>query len=442
MTIPSSCDIVVIGGGPAGSMSAATPAKQGYDVVVLERSSHPRAQVGESLIPDFWKYTDKVGVTEKIEAEQFITKAGGMVAWGGKIRAHTFADFGYDRPAMHVERDRFDQILFEHAASVGARTFENVNVTHFEGGTDDSGTDYSRVTYRHTVDGTEGEIAAKYTIDASGQTAVISRQLGIREIVDEFRSLGLWGYFEGSRFLTVDGQSHEAAAITDHRPVTFVSSLDDADDGGWAWHIALREKASVGLVLPLRWIKDARRKGEDWEQYFLRRTAEVPILGELLAPSRLIEGSFASMRDYSSVSTQLAGPGWFLTGDAGGFIDPIFSVGIALTLYSAAAVAWAVDQAIKRPQAIERTRAIFTGQIYGRVEVARSLALPQYRSSGEVSDLAKEAVKLSPSAVQELMYVVSSFTTRPHNWLELVGGAAPELKEGQLREFDRADIKV
>ncbi len=442
MTIPSSCDVVIIGGGPAGSMSAATLAQKGYDVVVLERSSHPRPQVGESLIPDFWKYTDRVGVTEKIEAEQFITKAGAIVSWGGQLRAHTFADFGYDRPAMHVERDRFDQILFEHAGSQGARTFENINVTHFEGGTDDSGADYSRVAYKHTTDGTEGEITAKYTIDASGQTAVISRQLGIREIVDEFRSIGLWGYFEDSRFLTIDGHSHEAAAIADLRPVTFVSSLDDADDGGWAWHIALREKASVGLVLPLRWIKDARREGENWEQYFLRRTAEVPILGEMLAPSQFIEGSFASMRDYSSVSTQLAGPGWFLTGDAGGFIDPIFSVGIALTLYSAAAVAWAVDRVITQPQAIERTRAIFAGQIYGRVEVARSLALPQYRSSGKVSDLAKEAVKFSPSAVQELMYVVSSFTTRSDNWLELVGGTAPELQEGQWRELDRTDIKV
>lgn len=441
MRIPASCDVVIIGGGPAGSTAASMLAMKGHDVVVLEKQQHPRPQVGESLIPDFWRYTDQIGATEKIEQEGFLTKTGGILNWGGELKGNSFGAFGFDRPAKHVERDRFDQILFEHAASLGARTFENVTVTGFQGGTDAAGAEYSTLTYKD-ADGVEGEITAKYAIDASGQSGVISRQLGLREVVKEFRALAIWGHFEGSNFLTFDAKCHRPEDLATHSPVTFVSSLEDTDDGGWAWHIALRDKTSVGLVLPTSWLKELRHEGEDWQQYFLRRSAEIPIMGDLLAPATFIEGSFDSIRDYSSVSTQLAGPGWFLAGDAGGFIDPIFSVGVALAFYSAAVAAWAVDRCITHPNSVELVRGHFSRQIDGRIEVARSLALPQYRSSGQVSDLARESVKFMPPNVRHLMYAVSLLTTRSENWLELLGGTAPDLHGDQLKTFDWNDLEL
>lgn len=439
MAIPTTCDVTIIGGGPAGSFAAATLAKKGYDVVVLERTSHPRPTVGESLIPDFWRYTDQIGATEKIEAEGFVTKTGGIVDWRGELRGNSFGDFGFDRPAKHVERDRFDQILFEHAGELGAKTFEDVTVISFEGGTDASGSEYSKLTYED-ADGSTGHITSKYTIDASGQAAVISRQLGLREVVKEFRALALWGYFEGSNFLSIDGKCHPPEAITTTSPVTFVSSLDDDDDGGWAWHIKLREKTSVGMVLPIRWLKDLRNERESWEDYFVRAVADIPIMGDLLAPARYI-GGFASVRDYSSLSSQVAGPGWFLAGDAGGFIDPIFSVGVAVSLYSSAIAAWSVDHVIKNPGSAEKTRAHYSRQLYGRLEVARSLALPEYRSSGAVSELARESVQFMPPNVRQLMYSVALLTTRSDNWLELLGGEPPELENDQLKLYDPATIE-
>ncbi len=440
MAVPSTCDVTIIGGGPAGSFAAATLAKKGYDVVVLERTTHPRPTVGESLIPDFWRYTDQIGATEKIEAEGFLTKTGGIVDWRGDLRGNSFGDFGFDRPAKHVERDRFDQILFEHAGELGASLFQNVTVTHFEGGTDASGREYSKLSYQE-ADGTEGEITSKYTIDASGQAAVIGRQLGLREVVSEFRALAVWGYFEGSNYLSIDGRCHPPEAIEHTSPVTFVSSLDDDDDGGWAWHIKLRDKTSVGMVLPVRWLKKLRHEGESWEDYFVRASAEIPIMGDLLAPAKYI-GDFASVRDYSSLSKQVAGPGWFMAGDAGGFIDPIFSVGVAIGLYSSAIAAWSVDHAIKNPGSVERTRAHFSRQLYGRLEVARSLALPEYRSSGEVSGLARESVQFMPPNVRQLMYSVALLTTRSDNWLELLGDEPPVLTDGQLKEYSHADIEL
>ena len=228
MSIPSSCDVVIIGGGPAGSVAASMLAKDGHDVVMLERESHPREKVGESLIPDFWKFTDKIGVTDKIKAEGFVAKAGAIIAWDGQFKAHTFADFGYTTSAMHVERPRFDQILFEHAASLGAQTFENTAVTKADLGVNDDGSEYARVMYRD-ANGDESDILAKYVIDASGQAGVISRQLGTRIIDDSFRYLSVWGYFEGSKFLTIEGKAEDRDQLGEHKPVTFVTSLNDIE---------------------------------------------------------------------------------------------------------------------------------------------------------------------------------------------------------------------
>src|SRR5882672_6981569 len=114
MRIPTQCDVVVIGGGPAGSLAATYLCQAGYQVVLFDKQKHPRYQVGESLIPDFWKYCDEAGVSKKIVDEGFLPKAGGTVDWHGAIHRVAFKDFGYTRPALHIERDRFDLILLDH----------------------------------------------------------------------------------------------------------------------------------------------------------------------------------------------------------------------------------------------------------------------------------------------------------------------------------------
>src|SRR4051794_20525758 len=106
MGIPAKCDVVVIGGGPAGSMAATYLARAGYHAVLFDKERHPRNVVGESLIPDFWKYCDEAGVTPAIEAEGFVRKAGGIVDWHGATNRLIFGDFGFTRAALHVDRDR------------------------------------------------------------------------------------------------------------------------------------------------------------------------------------------------------------------------------------------------------------------------------------------------------------------------------------------------
>ncbi len=436
MGVPTTADVVVIGGGPAGSLASTVLTHKGHGVVLLERGSHPRPQVGESLIPDFWKYADLMKVTEKLEKEGFVSKSGAVVSWGGQVRAHSFGDFGYTRPAVHVERERFDQILFDHAGSQGVATFEHTTVVGVEFPSDDADvTERATVSYK-TADGGKGTIACRYVIDASGQTAVVGRQLGIRHIDDVFRFLSIWGYWEGSRYLDLDGVGHDEGELGEVSPATFLSSLDEAGDSGWSWHIRLREESSVGLVLPLDLVKSAREPGESWESFYERSCRAVPVLRDLLEGATLRPGSVSSIRDYSYRSTAVAGPGWFLVGDAAGFVDPIFSVGVVIALYGAAAAAWAVDRVLTHPEQAQRTRDMFSRQLNGRVEVARSLALPRYRGGAEITDLAKATLALERSAVKDIMYAVSEFTTRSDNWLEIVGAEAPDLTDEQRRVID------
>ncbi|MDJ0953320.1 MAG: NAD(P)/FAD-dependent oxidoreductase [Acidimicrobiia bacterium] len=440
MTIPQSADVVVIGGGPAGSLASTVLALKGHDVVMLEKQRHPRPQVGESLIPDFWKYADLMEVTDKLLAEGFLSKAGAVIGWEGQVRAHSFGDFGYTKPAMHVERERFDQILFEHAAEKGVTTVEEATVT----GVDFTAAEESgegAVVAVKAEDGTPHSISCRYVLDASGQAAVLGRQLGLRHIDDAFRYLSIWGYWTGSRFLDLDGTAHSRDELGSTRPVTFVTSLNEAGDAGWSWHITLREETSIGLVLPIDLVRTAREPNESWESYYERRCREVPILQDLLADATLRPGSVSSIRDYSHQSSAVAGPGWFLAGDAAGFVDPIFSVGVVLAMYGAATAAWAIDRALTKPEQAERVRDMFTRQLNGRIEVARSLALPRYSGAGgEVTDLAKKTLELERSAVKDIMYAVSEFTTRSDNWVEIVGTEAPDLTDEQRRIID--DIVV
>jgi len=439
MSIPKSADVVVVGSGPAGSIAATRLAQLGHDVVIVEKEKHPRPRVGESLIPDAWKYLDLVGVSEKIDADGFIEKAGAIISWNAEARAHTFGDFGYVKPALHIERDRFDQILFEHAKSQGVTALEETTVTGVD--LSAAGESGEGATVLMTLnDGTHAKIECRYVVDCSGQSAILGRQLGIRSTDDGFRYLGIWGYWKDAKYLSLDTKVHEPSELGDPYPVTFITSLDEAGDGGWSWHIMLRDETSIGLVLPIELVKTARENGESWASYYERRCRNVPVLSKLLEEATLRPGSVTSIRDYSNQSEKLAGPGWFLAGDAAGFVDPIFSVGVILALFGGASAAWAVDRVLTRPDLADRVFTMYTSQLGGRFEVARSLALPRYKGGDHVTDVARQMVGLERKAMKEIMYVVSEFTTRSENWMEMMGEEAPDLSDEQMRMIGKLEV--
>ncbi|MDZ7344716.1 MAG: tryptophan 7-halogenase [candidate division KSB1 bacterium] len=432
MNIPKQTDVVVIGGGPAGSTVATMLSQLGYEVVLFDKAKHPRYTVGESLIPHFWKYCEHIKAADKIDAEGFIQKAGGTVIWNGVIRQMQFKDFGYARPALHVERDRFDYILLEHAKSQGATVFEEVAVNRANL---DHGENVS-VTYRCNGDKTTDEIACRFIVDASGQHAVIAKQLGIRVIDEGFRFMSIWGYFDNSKYMAADGRAYDFKYLRQIPPTTFVSNVDG---WGWLWHIPQRESTSVGLILPQEQMQAIKSSDEALEAYFVRRCYDIPYLNRLLENAKYCEGSFHVIRDYSYRPTQLAGPGFFLTGDAAAFVDPIFSIGVVLAMYSAYLTAWAIDRSFKNPDRTAMNQAIFSSQFLTRLEASRALALPRYGYGDDVSKMVTTSLQFETSLEQELMYVVSTLTTRSENFVEMSrnknGGMVTSNKYRKLEEI-------
>ncbi|HEX9484901.1 MAG TPA: NAD(P)/FAD-dependent oxidoreductase [Gemmatimonadaceae bacterium] len=425
-TIPRRADVVVIGGGPAGSGTAAHLARSGVDVVLLEKVKHPRNTVGESLIPHFWKFADAIGASEKIRAAGFLEKAGGITVWKERIHQFSFRDFGLERPALHVERDRFDELLLRHSESSGARVFERVPVTSV----DFADPEEPIVHYddRRGGDSAPGEIRCKFVVDASGHSVVLGRQFGTRVIVGrgEREFMALWGYFRNARFVASDGTSHGAEELGATKPVTFVVSYED----GWTWHIILREHTSVGLVINTRTIKAMKKR--DHEEYFRRTVEATPHLRALLETATFEEGSLSAMHDYSYYLTQVSGPGWFCVGDAGGFVDPVFSHGVQAALYNASVAGVLIKTSLDHPASAERNRRHFDARIRQYYGFSRSLALGDFGGDGVDASLVKSLMKQMPPIELELMLVASGITDRSTNFrnMAIEAGVLGELGDG------------
>ena len=421
-TVPESCDVVVIGGGPAGSLAATYLAGKGYSVVLLERQKHPRYQVGESLLPDVWKYCDAAGVSDAIAAEGFVRKAGGSVDWNGEVRRLSFGDFGYTRPALHVERDRFDEILLERARASGAWVGEEYAVLEADLSRAEEYEGVS-VSYRPVGEGSASTIRCRYVVDASGQNGVIGRQLGLRVFDQAFRFMSVWGYFQNSSYLAADGLIHPARSVLQIPPTTYVSALPQGDGWAWLWHIMLRETTSIGLVIPIGWVHETKASTESWEAWYLRQCDSMPLLQRLLADAAFCNGSVRLVRNYSYRSHRVVGPGFFLLGDAAGFVDPIFSVGVVFAMYSAYAAAHSIDRCFRQPARRDAHQAIFSSQVQARVELSRSLALPYYQARDAGHAQAREAMGFSSKQAQALMYAAASLTDRSGNFDSMADNA-------------------
>ncbi len=413
MTIPARTDVVVIGGGPSGSSAATMLASKGYEVVLLDRQSHPRATVGESLLPQAWRFFDLLGVTDAIADAGFVVKSGGTVIWNDEINQIAFRDFGYSRPGLHVERDRFDWLLLDHARRRNVQVFEQVAVREV----DLDALSGPRVRYAG-ADTDTGEIRCRFVVDASGQSAVLSRQMGTRVIDEDFRFVAMWGYFDDSRYVAADGCAYPFERLREIPPTTLVTSLGD---WGWSWHIPQRDATSVGLILPLDQFKAAKVASDRLEQYFLDTCAATPYLGRLLEQARYRQGSLGVIRDYSYVPTRIAGPGYFIVGDAAAFVDPIFSLGVVLGMYSGHAAAWAIDRSLRQPETTEHNQDIYSQQFTGRYEVARAMALPGRKPGDASLERARRFMAFQPSREQELTYTAALLTTRARNFQAVAG---------------------
>jgi geranylgeranyl reductase family protein len=351
-------DVIVIGGGPSGSTVAARLAQRGRRVVLLEKEHFPRFHIGESLLPCSMPLFEELGVMPALVAHGFLPKyaAEFVTADGSVTQRYAFADglIPGAPSAFEVDRSELDHVLLKNAAKLGVEVREGATVTRF-----DISREAAEVTVRDDA-GTETRISAQLLIDATGQTSLMAGKLGMREMDLGLKNFAVFSHFAGA-------ERHQGKREGDISVVLV--------PGGWWWVIPLAGgRTSVGQVGPASML---RGKKPD-EAYFHEQIAATPYLAKRLANATRV-APVRTISDYSYVSKKLAGDRFVLVGDAGAFIDPVFSTGVYLGMVGAFRAAEAVDAALTNGRFSRREFVTYEGWVMKQVETYKKFVKGFYR---------------------------------------------------------------
>jgi 1H-pyrrole-2-carbonyl-[peptidyl-carrier protein] chlorinase len=339
-------DVAIIGGGPAGSSMGAYLAKAGVKCVVFERELFPRPHVGESLVPSSMRVFRDLDFLDQMEDAKFPRKFG--AAWtaedqrgvynmnfqggftanadGDRMAPESHVDIrfnerqqeGVDREyTYHVDRGRFDLMLLQHANKLGASVYEGVKVNAV-----DFGTEEPIVRFTMGRNNKEMGVSAKMVIDASGRNTFLGNQLKIKIKDPVFDQYAIHTWF--------DAYDRRVFAKTDaHHDFIFIHFLPISNT--WIWQIPITDSVtSIGVVTQKRNFAKSR---QERDKFFWEAVRTRPMLEEALRKAARIR-PFKDEGDYSYAMKQVCGDRWIMVGDAGRFVDPIFSTGVSIALNS------------------------------------------------------------------------------------------------------------
>jgi flavin-dependent dehydrogenase len=330
------CDVLVIGGGPAGSTIATLLARDGRRVTLLEKDHHPRFHIGESLLPGNVELFEKLGVRDQVDKI-------GMPKFGIEFvppdqDERSYVDFceGWDPSkgsAWQVRRSDLDELLFRHAARQGAVTLEGARVRQVE--FDDEGASVQAT----LDDGSQGRWRARFVVDASGRDTVLANKFKSKQKNPDHNSTALFGHFRRARRLEGKREGNISICWFEH---------------GWFWFIPLADgSTSVGAVC---WSYYLKARDKPLKDYFFDTIAMCPELHDRLKHATLIDDAVHATGNFAYASTHATGERYLLLGDAFTFIDPMFSSGVFLAMQSAFDGAGLVATALDRPTELPAAR--------------------------------------------------------------------------------------
>jgi len=325
----SKIDVVIVGGGPGGSVCAAKLAERGRRVLVLEREVFPRFHLGESLLPGSLPVLESLGLMDEMRA-RFIVKYGARFHYDltGQRERYVFAhafDARFDH-AFQVPRDEFDDLLLRTAERKGAEVRHRWTVKRirFDG---DAATGVDAI----DESGAPHTIEARMVVDATGRDALLAGDRRNKTRIDRLDKSAFYTHYRGTK-------RQSGVAEGDIDVVIF--------SGGWFWFIPFKDgRTSVGAVVSSAWVKEHR--GADATETLGRAIAQSPAARELVDGAEVLWPARAAA-DYSYRVQQTYGNRWLMVGDAGGFIDPLFSSGVHIAVKAAVSAADRIDEGLSR----------------------------------------------------------------------------------------------
>jgi flavin-dependent dehydrogenase len=444
MEINNNYDVIVIGGGPAGSSVASILSREGRKVVLFERARFPRHHIGESLMTDTYFTFQRMGLLEKMKDSPFVRKYSVQFAnpAGKESRPFYFFEANHHESSVtwQVTRSEFDLMLIEHAADQGAKVYQETSIKRvlFDG-------NRAYGVEALMKDGSLQEFHAPVVVDATGQQAMLSNKFSWRVRDPKLRKAVLYSYFKGA---------HREKDLNGGATLVLRTPLGS---NGWFWYIPLENDiTSVGVVADPEYLVQGR--GQDLAKIFHEEINKVEACRRRVGSAERVDKIY-SIVDYSYRSRSNAGDGFILIGDAYGFLDPIYSSGVLLALKMAELAADSIHDAFRNNDFSGARLGQFQAKLDQGIESMRKLVYAFYNEGFSFSKFLEKYPEQRVNIITLLMGDVfkegvdniydpmADFAVIPPPLYEQVDESPVELKEptaeamsAKYREFDDREL--